>query len=216
MNTALKTLAHHLPSPLLHVAKRFHYQRTFQRSTVNDEADLAILPHVIKPDFVCLDLGANLGIFTKHLSRLSSQVISIEPMRETFSFLKNNVRELPNVTLHNAAVSDHLGTVSMECPNIYEAHIVADSGDIPCITVDSLNLPRIDFIKVDVEGHELPVIKGALTTISRHRPMWLIESNWDSPLFDQMQMLGYSCYIEDSGSLRPRLDGERKTNYWFC
>jgi FkbM family methyltransferase len=211
----LRTLATYLPSPLLHLAKRVHYQHTFANSTLADEPDLALLPELIEPDFACLDIGANLGIYSKHLSALSANVLAFEPIRETFGYLANNVRDLPNVTIQNAAVSDRLGTVTMEIPNIYEARITGESGDIPCLTIDSLNLDRCDFIKCDVEGHELSVVKGALRTISRHKPMWLIESNWDSQLFSTMQMLGYQCFIEDRGSLRPRLDGERKTNYWF-
>jgi FkbM family methyltransferase len=212
------------PAPVTAVLKRYRYRRFVEHSKLDDETDLAILPKVIKPDFVCLDIGANLGVYAKHLSRLCQQVRAFEPIPETFSYLTNNVAalRLQNVVLAQAAVCDHLGTVSMEIPkwpdgraNIYESHITADQGDIPALTIDSLNLPRCDFIKCDVEGHEISVVNGARETIRRSKPIWLIESDWDSQLFPLMTGLGYTCCVARNGELYSRQGAERATNYWF-
>lgn len=214
-----------LPASALEVVKRRHYESEVQNSRLTDEPDLSVLPSVIKPDYICLDIGANVGVFTKHLSGMAKQVLSFEPFPQTFAYLAHNVKalDLKNVSVFQAAVSDRCGTVSMEpgkyrdgTPNnLYMSHIVADKGNIPSLTIDSLELPRVDFVKLDVEGHERQVICGATRTIANSRPTWLIETDPESGLFEEMSRLGYSCFVEDKGKLRPRGDREYKINYWF-
>jgi FkbM family methyltransferase len=196
----------------------YHYTRQIEKSTINDERDLACLPAIIKPDWVSLDLGANIGRYTKHLSKLSACVISVEPAPLTFAALANSVKVLgmKNVETVCCAVSDKNGYGAMQGKNIYEAELVEGS-DVPVRTVDDIcsNLSRLDFIKCDVEGHEMKVLQGAKTIISKFRPMWLIETPWDSPVFSFMEQSGYACYVEDAGNIRPRTPQERKTNYFF-
>lgn len=176
------------------------------------------MPGLIQPDWVCLDLGANIGRYTKHLSALAAKVLAVEPTPLTFASLSHTIKALgmKNVELHHCAVSDREGRGSMKVPNIYEAKLT-EGDEIPVRTVDSLcaHLPRVDFIKCDTEGHEVKVVKGAQNVITRFKPMWLIETNWDSSLFAYMLKLGYACFVEDGGNLRPRKDQERKTNYFF-
>ena len=214
-----------LPASVLESVKRRHYESEVRNSRLTDEPDLALLSSVVKPDYVCLDIGANVGVFTKHLSGMAKQVLAIEPFPTTFSYLSNNVKALAlkNVSVFQTALSDRCGTVSMEpgryrdgTPNnLYMTHITAHEGTIPSLTIDSLDLPRIDFVKLDVEGHERQVIAGAAQMISRSKPTWLIETDPDSELFGQLADLGYQCFVEDSGKLRPRSGREYKINYWF-
>jgi FkbM family methyltransferase len=203
-----------LPQPVIH----WHYQRQIEQSTIHDEPDIACLPGLIRPDFICIDIGANIGRYTKHLSRLSSHVAAVEPTPFTAAVLRNTVRalELSNVQVHQCALSDFHGTGTMKIPNIYEAELTEGS-DVSVRTLDELcaHLPRVDFIKCDTEGHEVKVVKGAQSVITKFRPMWLIETNWDSPLFALMERLGYQCFVEDKGSIRPRQGQEKKTNYFF-
>ena len=100
-------------------------------------------------------------------------------------------------------------------PNFYRTHIIADEGDIRRVTLDSLQLPTVDFIKVDVEGHEREVIAGALQTAERSKPIWLIETDPESEIFQEMSRLGYDCLVEEKGTLRPRREREYRVNYWF-
>ena len=214
-----------LPASVLESVKRRHYESEVRSSRLTDEPDLAVLPSVVKPDYVCLDIGANVGVFTKHLSGMAKQVLSFEPFPKTFGYLSHNVKALAlkNVSVFQAAVSDRCGTVSMEpgkyrdgTPNnLYMTHITANIGTIPSITVDSLDLPRVDFVKLDVEGHERQVIAGATRMISTSKPTWLIETDADSDLFGELANLGYQCFVEDAGKLRPRSGREYKINYWF-
>jgi FkbM family methyltransferase len=205
---------HVLPQSVIH----WHYQRQIAQSTIHDEPDIACLPNLIQPDWVSIDIGANIGRYTKHLSRLSAHVVAVEPTPFTANVLRNTVNalNLSNVQVHQCALSDFHGTGTMNVPNIYEAQLTEGS-DVPVRTLDELcaHLPRVDFIKCDTEGHELKVVKGAQHVITKFKPIWLIETNWDSPLFTLMSSLDYQCFVEDSGFIRPRIEQERKTNFFF-
>jgi len=82
---------------------------------------------------------------------------------------------------------------------------------------------EIDFIKCDVEGHELSVVRGAEQTIKKFGPAWLIEicSNPDLPSSSASRVIvklrewGYELYIYDGQKLRKRNLGERCLNYFF-
>lgn len=209
MRSTLISLA---PASLL----KYRYLKQIERSTSHDEPDLAVFPNFISSHWTTVDIGANIGRYTKHLSALSRRVIAIEPTPFTFGVLSNTACKLGwrNVELHNCALSDHDGTGSMKVPNIYEAEL-SEGNEIPVRTLDSLlGGASVDFIKCDVEKHEMQVIKGSLETIKRCKPSWLIEADWDAPIFDLMASLGYSCFVNDSGKLVPR-GNLRSTNYWF-
>src|SRR5205823_14575816 len=140
----------------------------------------------IKRDWTTIDIGANIGRYTKHLSKFSKRVIAIEPTPFTFTVLENTIKKLglANVEAKCCALSDHIGTGTMAGPNIYEAHLEAGN-DVPVRTIDSILTgdERVDFIKCDVEGHELQVVRGSLETIKNFHPAWLIEANHDAPIF---------------------------------
>jgi FkbM family methyltransferase len=214
-----------LPEPIRIGIKKWHYARSLRSSQISDEPDLAVLPRIVRPEFVCLDLGANVGLFTKHLSIHTQEVTAVEPIAETFVYLQHSVRKLglTNVTLVNAAVSDHDGTVAMEPahwedgrPNLYQAHVSSCSGNIRATTVDTLcrNFRTLDFIKCDVEGHEAAVVRGATETIARLKPIWLLETDRESEAFHILLQHGYKVNIAVGGELIPD-DGSTRVNYWF-
>src|SRR5262249_22252961 len=82
---------------------------------------------------------------------------------------------------------------------------------------------RVDFVKCDVEGHELPVVRGAAALIRTHRPAWLIElsGNPDDPasaaaeLGVTLRCAGYETYRFDGQRLRRRVHGDRCLNTFF-
>ena len=103
----------------------------------------------------------------------------------------------------------------MMVPNIWKAYLSeGDEVDVRRLDTLLVTSDRIDFIKCDVEGHEIQVVNGALEIIQRFKPVWLIESDWDSALFLRMRDLGYDCFVEHNRELVPR-NGARKTNYFF-
>ena len=237
LNTFKRLALRTLPEAALLPLKKAHYASMLRKSSGDEEPELAVLSQVVSPDDYVLDIGANFGRYTYHLSHLvqsNGRVFSMEPIPSTFEVLKSNIRKLGlrNVSCLNQAASDSPGFVSMDVPeyeagwkNFYEARVVSAGGTIPCATLDDsfIDLPRLDFIKCDVEGHELNVLRGAQRLIRKFRPKWLIEIGGDpdepatnaAQAFQLLQDLGYSPYIAGNRALRPRIKGERATNYFF-
>lgn len=147
------------------------------------------------PGVVALDCGANIGIYTLEWARLMTDwgfVMSFEPQDRIFYALAGNVaiNNLFNVKAFNRAVGASNGPVMMPAPdyqqpgqfgglNLYgRADIgqeIKSAAPIEVVTIDSLGLTRVDFIKIDIEGMELEALKGARETIARNRPYLLVE-----------------------------------------
>jgi FkbM family methyltransferase len=218
----LKTLAlTRLPRSWLGPLKTWHYARVVRDFGESDEPELAVVRRLVEPNTTVIDLGANVGVYTKWLSSLTGaggRVIAVEPIAETFGILSRVVRRLglTNVRLVNAAVSDGGGSVVMEVPrsdlggdNIYRAQVVngtAQMGDdqrrtiVPAVTLDELlsGETRVSFVKCDVEGHELNCLAGAEGVISTHRPAWLIEV-WGDPDTPDSQAARVFPVLENQG-----------------
>jgi FkbM family methyltransferase len=188
----------YLPAPLLAAIQRRHYLNYLRSFIHTEEPDLSVALCLVNEGDTAVDIGANVGVYTKALSeRVGSggAVISIEPVRNTFEILSHNVRRLGlnNVELLNTAVSSEVGEAVMCVPRHvsgvilhYQARITAalDPASVVAYrervmvqTLDYLVRSRksITFIKCDVEGHELECVTGSLDVIAHHRPAWLIE-----------------------------------------
>jgi FkbM family methyltransferase len=227
-----------MPDSALMPLKKAYYARIFRRSDGKEEPELSVLADLVAAGDYVLDIGANIGIYTKRMSELTGpngKVISMEPVPATFEILSSNVRalKLGNVRCLNAAASDHTGLVKMEVPkydtgwsNIYRARIVDNScGTIQAISLDEAfrDLNRLDFIKCDVEGHELSVLRGATCLIQKHHPKWLIEVGGDPDAegteswqcFQLLAGFEYRVFIANGAGLYPRERGQIAVNYFF-
>lgn len=218
------------PPAVLQFFKRWHYVRELENFDERDEKDLIVAKELVKEGEAVIDIGANVGIYTKILSeRVTAQgrVYSIEPVPQTFSLLTHCVKRLglSNVKLLNIGISDSKRSVSMVVPpyasggeNFYMAHIVLGSHkdasentfQVKVQTLDSIFLEadeKITFIKCDVEGHEWPVICGARKIIETTRPAWLIEisGNPDNSSTDAQKVF---AYLEGNGYSAFWFDGE--------
>ena len=147
----------------------------------------AFLRRLVLGSGTIIDIGANLGLFTLLLRKQfpNHPIIAFEPSPSTFTALKDNVRRnrAINVSCRQIAVADYDGTVSF-CTREYaraNAGILSASEDImestiqvPCMTLDSFafgnNLSEIAFLKVDVEGFEVSVFRGADRVLRVLRP----------------------------------------------
>lgn len=154
-----------------------------------DEVDSVLA--LARPGDHVLDLGANIGFHTLALSRTigpEGRVTAVEPQRYCFQLLCANVtlNQLPQVHCLRAAVGDTPGTcaVPLHQPTARhnagatEVSLAAGPGptdEVPLITVDSLGLERCDLIKIDTEGFEDRVVRGARATIAAFRPVLYIE-----------------------------------------
>lgn len=153
--------------------------------------------HEVRKGDIVLDCGANIGAFTrKALSRGASLVVAIEPAPQTIAAFRRNfeteMRE-GRVILYPKGAWDHdttmeLSTVASNQANnsvVLRLDTETPSTRVALTTIDKmvaeLRLPRVDFIKMDIEGAEKPAIKGAENTIRRFRPrMSLSTEHMDS------------------------------------
>lgn len=149
---------------------------------------------------IILDVGANFGTFAMPMAKRNRNmvVMAFEPQRIIFNQLCGNaiLNSLDNVYTYNLAVGDKEDSMVVTTPDYNkEINIGAFSFDplvkeqcpttkgeeelINIITIDSLNLDNVVFIKIDVEGMELNVLKGALETIKKCNYPSLIFEAWN-------------------------------------
>jgi FkbM family methyltransferase len=133
-----------------------------------------------------LDIGANIGnhslMFALNYPKI--QIYAFEPSIVNFPLLYMNTRLRSNIGLFKIALGSNNDSVHMNYsdPN-NKGNIKVDvTGEkVPVMKLDSLNLPDITFIKLDVEGHEYSVIEGAFETINKYKPViWIEDFNQDT------------------------------------
>jgi FkbM family methyltransferase len=189
----LKRIAARLPQSLQHELRRTYFRRQIRRDRFfTDEQEYGLLGTFIRPGDWVIDIGANVGHYTKRMSELvgaTGRVIGIEPVPDTFALLAANAQLFANanVSLLNIAASDRPAVVAMQIPqfseglqNYYQARLTPDGVGPPILTlpIDSLALPAtIRLVKIDVEGHELPVLRGMRTLLERDRPVLIVETS---------------------------------------
>jgi len=186
--------------------KRFRYRYQIKRDTfVSEEPEFSVLDQLISKGDWVIDIGANIGHYTKKFSDLvgaEGRVIAIEPVPFTFALLASNISLLnwANVTLLNVAASSQTAVLGMTIPdferglkNYYQASIVDSEShfQVMAISLDSLNiLHRVSLIKIDTEGHDPVVLQGMLNLVKRDHPTLIIETT--SPqVFQILAELGY-------------------------
>ncbi len=161
----------------------------FLRRPRSAEVELQYLKWLIPKEAVTVDIGANLGLYTRELSRCSKRVHAFEPSRAMAALLRRT--SAPNVLIHEVALSDRHGVSALNMPvnggdPVYSLASLEppSSDDHRASTQELVEVARLDrtvrddvaFVKVDVEGHELEVLKGATGVIERSKPIFLVEA----------------------------------------
>jgi FkbM family methyltransferase len=180
-----------------------------------------IFEKYINKDSVVLEAGCHIGTHSVKLSMLSKKLICFEPLKQSNILLKENLEKnkCDNTIVYDQALSDekttsYFGWVSFN--NLGGAGLIDNPMGIPnggnvseeskypieTITIDSLNLEELNFIKLDVEGYESKVINGGINTIGKFRPTitlesWanhsgLIDVNHTKEMFKNLLDLNYS------------------------
>lgn len=131
---------------------------------------------------IAVDVGANVGLWSKPLTKVFNHVISFEPLEQVYSCLERNVKGL-NIEIHKHA----LGSVNDKVEMVYDAENTGSSfvseigkGSIDIKRMDDLDLPKFGLLKIDCEGHELEVIKGGEQTILKYKPIIVVEQHPES------------------------------------
>lgn len=159
------------------------------------------LNNIIHKGDSVIDVGAHVGKYTEHFLKLvgnTGKVISFELNPRTFNSLNNKFINTPNVTLINAAVSDksdfedYYSGCSSYNTNIIGHDINSSKsnhlGNIKSIKLDDFIKEKIDFMKIDVEGAEIKVLKGMEKTINNVKCL-LIECHFEEDWKDLKKIL---------------------------
>lgn len=172
------------------------YYASRHRRGEGDEEPMRWLACFVREGDRVLDVGANVGFYTVRLAKQvgpRGSVLAFEPVPDVFEILRyvKQALRLDNVVLQRCAVSDHDGEVELTVPlerdgvaNYYLSHMGKDTGSrgrrirAAVRTLDSVRASdpgRIAFMKCDVEGAELLVMRGAEAMLRSDRPVILCE-----------------------------------------
>ena len=155
-----------------------------------DHTSLSLIGRIVQPGMVRVDVGANVGAITFALARAvgpTGHVFALEPGPPIVARLRQNCAHNPRWTsvVHVEALglSDRPGVLywSEDGENRGNGGLLHQSGQqVPVVTFDtwwaSQNQPRLDFIKIDVEGMEYEVLRGAQQAFRQHRPIIYFET----------------------------------------
>lgn len=174
------------------------------------ESEMEVFRQFIHEGHVVLDVGANLGAHTLYFAKTvgrTGAVLAFEPQRLMFQTLCANMalNSLTNVYCHYVAVGAEKGEIDVAPLDAYATQnfgslsLLKPARGFPIaqITLDDLNLPRCNFLKIDVEGMELDVLRGTRQTIQQHQPILYVENDRpdrSAELTRFIDSLGYAMY----------------------
>lgn len=151
----------------------------------------AAIADEVRPGDIVFDIGAHVGYFTVLMSERAGpdgRVFAFEPRPLNQRFLSRHVRVngCVNTRVLHQAVGDRDDTVRLETNTGTGTGRVSPTGDteVEMVTVDGLvesgRLPAPTFLKVDVEGGEMAVLRGARSTLVEHRPRMVLATHGDA------------------------------------
>jgi FkbM family methyltransferase len=124
---------------------------------------------------VCLDIGSNIGQWTRPLAKRFKSVVCFEPNPNFRECFEKNIQE-KNVLLWPYGLSDKEHKAKQDFNSTV---LQQEDGDIDCRTLDSFGLTNVDFVKIDVDGFEIPLLNGARETLTKNDPVINIEMKRD-------------------------------------
>lgn len=188
-----------------------------QRLVGGLEPEMALLAQLVPPGCVALDIGANHGIYAYLLSRFAREVHCFEPLAECCQYIRDH--RAANINVHNVALADRSGEMELHVPVIGGRAVYTrasldrpdgpfDSRRVELRTLDSYALTGVGFAKIDVEGLEGAVLRGAMRTLEACHPILLVEIDHARHSHESflavhahLRALGYSAHVCDAGRL---------------
>ena len=211
----------------------FLFKRRLERSIKNkDENEIELLERFIEPGTDSIDVGVYRGVYSYEMSKYSKNVHSFEPNPIIFEYINKNLKKIiNNIFLYNYALSNKNQVIDLKVPirnekynreNFEEFYELGratihqentfkryEKFQITSKKIDEFNFKNnISFIKIDVEGHELEVIKGGEEIISKNKPILLVEieerysQNKVSDTINYINKLGYISHYYDNKILK--------------
>ena len=212
------------------IAPTLLYRYQIWRSAV--EPEMALLPQLCRKNAVSIDIGANKGLYVQAMLAHSAGVIAFEPLPLMLKRL--HLLFGRRVTVHAVALSDYngqcdiklpagncaLATIEPNNPLHIEGNVAIETQTVKVTTLDAYQLQHIGMIKIDVEGHEEKVLKGAIATITREQPNLIVEiEERHNPgavmrVVTLLKNLGYNGYFFDKEKIQrvENFDLERDQN----
>lgn len=150
------------------------------RFLFNDEQFL--IPY-IKCNGVFVDVGANFGSWTKFMLNKKYEVHAFDPSPKAIKILNCLRKQHSNLTVYPCALGETRKKAKLKLhSNCGHNSLVQEKNDftnstleVEVRTLDSFKLKHVGFIKIDVEGYEIQVLKGAMNTIKKDKPRMIIE-----------------------------------------
>jgi FkbM family methyltransferase len=186
-----------------------------------------LLMRLTRPGDVVFDIGANVGFYTllaAHLVGDRGSVVAFEPAARNVGYLRRHLElnALTNVRVLEAAVGDRVGTAVFETgPTFSEGRLVADDSPGPgqcrigLVTLDDLlargEVPLPKLLKIDVEGAEYAVLRGAVNLLERARPEILLSTHTTAVRAECAALLNEFEY-----DLRPMLERRHCESEIYC
>ena len=188
------------------------------------EDELALLPLLRKYGGTAIDAGANFGTYTWHMSKCFDCCHAFEPNPHLSAVLQKGFdARYPFVTIHQIALSNrasstilripqmNIGYSTIEPSNQLEGKVSTlgqiNAVNIECKPLDAYEFEDVGFIKIDVEGHEMEVLQGAVQTIKHNLPSILVEAEERhrtgsvEGIFHYLRPYGYQRFIIDADDL---------------
>jgi FkbM family methyltransferase len=149
-----------------------------------------VMHGILTKDMTVLDIGANIGYYALMESKVCKRVIALEPDIDNYTNLKKNiaVNKYTNIQPYLMAAGDKDGTLEFALSKVPNWHRVAVGGEKDVVIVpvskvdtflDKIGNPKIDLLRMDVEGYEYNILEGAKETIKRDKPDMFIEIHRD-------------------------------------
>ena len=146
----------------------------------------ALFKKIIKPGMVIVDIGAHIGYYSRMFSNLAKEsgaVYAFEPDKDNYKLLESNTRARKNVKIFNEALSDKIGSITFYksyntgCHSIVSQNSLKETTTVPTKTLDNFilenKIPKIDLIKIDVEGGE-PIVFGGCKNIFKQSSLMIV------------------------------------------
>ncbi|WP_164744180.1 FkbM family methyltransferase [Paenibacillus barengoltzii] len=166
------------------IEKEYIYSNLKSNKEYYEKKDLDRFVKYIPNNSVIYDIGANIGNHTVFFKKYykASKIFSFEPVPTNFELLKKNVFEnsLSDIELFNVGVGETYkkSSVITNQTNMGECKLYdSPAGNIDVLPIDGQDFDVPDFVKIDVEGDELNVLKGMSNTLTKYNPVIWIEIN---------------------------------------
>jgi FkbM family methyltransferase len=166
----------HLPDrdthfgPLLEASERVDGKGTYQLGKLRRAVAL------VKHRGHAVDVGAQVGLWSRVLAREFQNVTAFEPVPEFAACLSLNCAAAGNVKVHDFALGpEDICCVMEQDEGVATAHVGGDGFSVHMHILDDLVMLPIDFLKIDAEGYETAILHGAEQTIRRDKPVVILE-----------------------------------------